>query len=106
MRGRGVDISEPEVVQPLVTPVTSGRARDFSDGAHLQITLFRAIKTATQITHFPTWLDLLSSLVAGERSIMLRPFFNVYMYYLTKLLFKNLLDICLIPFPLLVSMVY
>ena len=48
MRGRGVDISEPEVVQPPQPP-TSGRAGDFSDGAHLQITLFRAIKTATRI---------------------------------------------------------
>ena len=49
MRGRGVDISEPDVVQPPQPPqppVTSGRARHFSDGVYLQIKLYRAIKTA------------------------------------------------------------
>ena len=35
--GGGVDISEPEVVQTSVAPVTSGGARHFSDGVHLQI---------------------------------------------------------------------
>ena len=37
-RGRAVDISEPEVVQGPQAPVTSGGARHFPDGVHLQIT--------------------------------------------------------------------
>ena len=39
-RGRGLDISEPEVVQRPRAPVASGRTRHFSDGVHLQITVW------------------------------------------------------------------
>ena len=46
--GGGVDISEPEVVQ-AVAPVTSGGARHFPDGVHLQIRLWRAIKTSATL---------------------------------------------------------
>ena len=52
MRGRGVDISEPDVVQPPQPPqppVTSGRARHFSEGADLQIKDCRVIKTAATL---------------------------------------------------------